>query len=101
MSDWKLYYGGGLTYSNKDGDPFHAPPSNAQVVVSDGGIQSGKTAYCWRTESGWNGCDTPGLWDYLLMYVGPKAIVFGRSIRDDEFWETMKRAMKERDEAVG
>ncbi len=99
--DWKIYYGNGLTFSSAEGDPFHAPGNNAQVVNNGGGLQSGKTAYYWNAESGWNGCDSPGLWDYLLLYIGPKAIVFGRSIRDDAFWEIMKRAIKERDEAVG
>jgi hypothetical protein len=89
---WKIYYGDGSTFSSEDGDPFHAPTSNVQVVDNDGKLQSGKTAYYWNAETGWNGCDTPGLWDYLLMYRGPKAVLFGRSIRDEDYWEIRKRA---------
>ena len=96
---WKIYYGDGSTYSNENGDPFSAQPNDIQVIITDGAVQSGKTAYYWDPANGWNGCDTPGLWDHLLMFVGPKAILFGRTIRDDAFWETMKRAIKERDEA--
>jgi hypothetical protein len=96
IKTFKIYYGDGSTYS---GDPFYAPPNNVQVIVNDGAIQSGKTAYYWNPDNGWNGCDTFGLWDHLLMFVGPKAVLFGRTIRDDDFWETMKRAIKERDEA--
>ena len=99
---WIIYYGDDSTYSDEDGDPFYAPSNNVQVIICDGGIQSAKTAYYWNSDggwSGWNGCDEAGLWDYLLMYVGPKAVIFGRSIRDDKFWAIMKRAIKERDEA--
>lgn len=99
MSEWKIYYSGGKTYSSEDGDAFHAPRVDVQVVVQDGGIQSGKTAYFWNPEIGWNACDWPGLWDYLQSFDGPQSVIFGRSIRDEEFWETMKRAEVERDEA--
>ena len=98
---WRIYYGDGSIYSNEDGDAFHAPPSNVQVIINDGAVQSGKTAYYWNPDNGWNGCDTFGLWDHLMMFIGPKAVLFGRTIRDDKFWEIMKRALKERDEAVG
>lgn len=95
---WRLYYGDGTTYS---GDPFYAPPVNAQVLVRENSsergfsVNYGKFAYFWRPDVGWNACDEAGLWDYLMLYCGPKAIVFGRVLRDEEFWETVKRAMRE------
>ena len=93
--NWRIYYGDGTSYSNEDGDPFYAPSSNVQVVVQDGKLQRGKDAYYWKPEMGWNGCDVLGLHDYLYQYIGPKAVLLGRSIRDDDFWETVKRAGKE------
>jgi hypothetical protein len=93
--DWKIFYGDKSTFSSDDGDPFHAPTNNVQVVNNNGKLQSGKTAYYWNFETGWNGCDTPGLWDYLLMYHGPKAVLFGRSIRDEDYWKVRKKAKAE------
>jgi hypothetical protein len=90
---WKIYYPEGLTFSDKDGDPFHAPQNNVQVVNNNGKIQSGKDAYYWNPDlGGWNGCDLDGYWDYMKMYVGPKAVLFGRTIRDEDYWEIRKRA---------
>jgi len=92
---WEIYYGDKSTFSSEDGDPFHAPQNNVQVVNNNGKLYYGKDAYYWRPDVGWNACDIPGLWDYLLMYRGPKAVLFGRSIRDEDFWETVKRAKVE------
>ncbi len=80
---WKIYYGDDSTYNSEDSSAYNVPPHNAQAIVTNGAIQSGKTAYYWSPDNGWNGCDEAGLWDHLLMFKGPKAIVFGRTIRDD------------------
>lgn len=92
---WKIYYGDGSTFSNENGDPFHAPSHNVQAVNNNGKTRHGKDAYYWHRDLGWKGCDIPGLWDYLLMYVGPKAVLLGRTIRDEDFWEIVKRAKVE------
>lgn len=96
---WRVYYADGSTYSDRDGDAFHAPTAGVQVVVmetpSGAPLRYGKDAYYWREDVGWQACDTPGLWDYLLMYVGPKAILIGRSIRDEDFWRILERAQRE------
>jgi len=93
--NWRVYYGDGSTFSSGDGDPFHAPPSNVQVVSQDGKLQSGKDAYYWKPEFGWQACDQAGLADYLMMYVGPKAILYGRTIRDEAYWGVRQRAKKD------
>ncbi len=96
---FKIYYSGGKTYSNEDGDPFHAPGVDVQVIMQDGGIQSGSTAYYWKEGVGWNACDAPGMYDYLMNHMGPQKTIFGRTIRDKEFWETRRRAKDEREQA--
>lgn len=97
---WRIYYGNGDTYSDRDGSPFYAPSTNVQVLareMADGaiGLSHGRDAYYWRDDFGWNGCDAPGLWDYMLNHVGPKQVIFGRTIRDDAFWATVDRARLE------
>lgn len=96
---FRIYYGGGQTYN---GDPYFAPPSNVQAVVQESTIAGAKPAimhskdmYYYRPDIGWNGCDTPGLWDYLLNYAGPKSVIFGRSIRDEEYWKAVQQAIEE------
>lgn len=94
-----IYYEDGTTYTERDGGPFHARPYGVQVVVQETAagapVRFGKDAFYWRDDVGWQACDTAGLWDYLLMYVGPKAVLFGRSIRDDTFWKVAERAQRE------
>lgn len=97
-SRWAIFYGDGTVFTSEDGEPFYAPSSNVQVVVQDGGLQSAKTAYYWKPEVGWCGCDEFGMHDYWQQYVGPKAVIFGRTIRNEDFWATMKRAQCWRDE---
>ena len=96
---WIIYYGDRSTFSSKDGDPFHAPAVNVQVVVTDGALQFSKENYYWNDDFGWQGCDIYGLHDYFYTYKGPKAMLFGRSIRDEDFWAIVKRATDERDAA--
>ena len=95
MVTWKIYYGDGSTYSD---DPFLAKATNVQVVAqSEGGkpiLMHGKDAYYWRPDIGWQGCDMVGLWDYLMLYQGPKAVLFGRTLRDVEFYDILKCAIE-------
>lgn len=93
---WRIYYSDGSTFSDRDGPPFEAPQLDVQVVAMHldgrGFINHGKDAYYWRPDIGWSGCDQAGLWDYLMFYRGPKAVIFGRSVRDAVYWQTVERA---------
>ena len=95
---WVIYYGDGSTYSDEDGDPYNAPPNNVQVVVDGGKIRFGKDAFYWHPDIGWCATDNAGFWDHMLMYIGPKAVIFGRNIRNEDFWEIKARAKKEWEE---
>ena len=91
-----IWYGDDTTYSHKDGDPYHAPQNNVQAVAcGDGPVRSNKEAYYWNNETGWQACDQNGLEDYKRMYVGPKAILYGRTIRNQDYWRIKKKAEEE------
>lgn len=99
MKRYRIYYGDGSTY---DGDPFLAPQTNVQVVLTEStAAVQGFTLACKHDRYYWNGtvwtpCDEAGMWDYLLMYRGPKALLFGRTtVRDEDFWATVTRARRE------
>lgn len=89
---FRIYYGDDSTYS---GDPFLAVPHNVICLAVPGKVWHSRDAYYWHKDMGWTPCDVPGMWDYLLNYVGPKAILFGRNVRDDIYWKIVDRAHKE------
>lgn len=98
---WRIYYGDGSTYSDRDGLPELAPNTNAQVVAREFpnnakgyALMHSKDAFVWR-EGRWDGVDTMGLWDYIIEHQGWQKIILGRSIRDDTFWKCVSRAGKE------
>lgn len=98
---WRVYYGDGLTYSDRDGSLYDAPRVDVQAIAIEQPpptpprIIQGKDFYIWREDLGWIGCDWGGLFDYLMLSPGPKTVLFGRAIRDDIFWEVVKRAVNE------
>ena len=98
---WRVYYGDNSVFSSYDGSPFEAPQVNVQAVTFEDasergfGLMQGKDAYYWHDNIGWSGCDSMGLFDYLMFYRGPKAVLFGRSIRDETFWAIVGRASQE------
>lgn len=102
MAKWRIYYGDHSTYSDRDGSAFYAPSFNATVVVRPFNnvrgyaLATAKDAFFWDDKNQWwNACDQAGLWDYLLMYKGPKAVIFGRSIRDKDYNDIVNRAADE------
>ena len=92
---WKIFYADESTYSHLDGSPFDAPSVGVEVVKLEERTMHGKDAYYWKDELAWVGCDIPGLWDYLMFHRGPKAVLFGRTIRDDLFWSIVAQATKD------
>ena len=90
---WRIYYSDGSTYN---GDPFEAPQVDVQAIAQGEPfiVMQGRDAYFWKDDR-WNPCDVPGMWDYLMMHRGPKAVLFGRNVRDDLYWAAVGRATKE------
>jgi hypothetical protein len=95
---WRIYYGDGSTFCDRDGDQWKAPATGVQVVAVEirGHVQlcHGKNVYIWR-DGLWIGCDEAGFYDYLMTPPEPKRVLFGRSIRTDSFWKIVERASKE------
>lgn len=89
---FRIYYGDGTTYS---GDPFEACPHNVICLSVPGKVWHSRDAYYWHKDMGFVPCDVPGMWDYLLNYVGPKQILFGRNVRDEDYWRIVARAQSE------
>lgn len=96
---WRVYYGDGSTASSEDVGPFSICPNNVQVVVAENNnglsVMQGKDYFYWSDKMGWCPCDTGGLWDYLLIGTGPKYVLHGRSIRDEDYWNIVSRAASE------
>ncbi len=98
---FRIYYGDGSTYS---GDPYYAPPTNVQcIVMEDPKTARGyrlvtertRDAYYFR-EGRWWACDEMGFYDYMYEHIGPKAVVFGRTMtRSEDYWAIVNRAKDE------
>lgn len=102
---WCIYYTDETTFSSKDGSPFDAPQIDVQALAEStpGGkrpfrVNIRQDHFCWSNLNGWYGCDWSGLWDYLMHYKGPKAVLFGRMATDKQFQRITKKAF---DEGVG
>lgn len=100
MLRWRIYYGDGGTYSNEDGGPEAAPARNVQIIVQADEMvgryyQSCSDHYVWEYErERWRGCDAFGLFDYLLD-PGPRKVIFGRTIDNDEYADLLRRVDEE------
>lgn len=104
---WRIYYGDGSTYSDRDGDAYQAPVENVQVISqSDRSSAKGWILmhgrltqdgyYCWRSDGyGWDLHEPAGFWDYMFHFRGPKAVIFGRTIPTDDFHKIVGRASEE------
>jgi hypothetical protein len=89
---WRAYYDDETICA---GDPFEARPHGVICVAVSGKVWHSRDAYYWHRDMGWTPCDVPGMWDYWLTYIGPKAVLFGRNVRDELYWKIVERAMRE------
>ncbi len=97
---WRIYYGDGSTFSDRDGPPERAPVVDVQCVVHEANnargfvVRHNKDAWIWMADH-WRPVDWPGLYDHLYFAPNPKTIIFGRTVRDDDFWHIVGRATRE------
>jgi len=102
---WRIYYGDGSVFSNRDGTAFDAPAINVQVIAQESDNDAGRILmhgtslrayYCWRDdEKQWYCTDEVGFYDYMMLMLGPKRVLFGRTLRNEAFYEVMKVAIDE------
>jgi hypothetical protein len=98
---WRIYYGDGETFSDRDGSPFDARTYDVQVIAVESSLEERgfrlvhkKDFYRWQRDE-WYGMDEAGLWDYIMLSTGPKCIFVGRTIKNDEYWLVLRRAKAE------
>lgn len=97
MTDFRIYYDGGETYS---GDPFNAPAFGVLVIVQRNEthlkrLVSGGDYFVWR-DGEWYSCDYIGMVDYLQQ-PGPKRVLFGRMVDREYFYSIARKAEKDPD----
>lgn len=95
---WKIYYSDGTSYSDIDGSPFDAPARDVQVIaIEDSNVGKtfvGKEDMYWYKDGRWFGGDMFGLYDYLIDN-GPRKVIFGRVLDNDNFKKIMKLAIED------
>lgn len=99
---WKVWYDGGSTFSSADGPPENAPKRGVQAIACADAecgryICRSNDFYIWSVydgQPGWQGVDYFGLWDYL-QEPGAKIVLFGRTIGNAEYRQTLNRVMND------
>jgi len=96
---WLIYYDDGSTYGDRDGSPFSARRDGVQVIAQESPatptgfiLMHKKDHYFWRADIGWQGCDLSGMYDYLIFYRAESVVLFGRVLRDEDYYATVRRA---------
>ena len=96
---FRIYYADGM-YSDTDGDIFDAPAWGVQFVttIGPGGRWWGRYGedYYWLDGDIIEGGDLGGLFDYLQR-PGPRKVLFGRTIPDDQWSVLTERALHDPD----
>ena len=96
---WKIFYGDGSTFTDKDGRLELVPKCNVQgIAVEDDTlgrrIESSEDFYIWTPENGgWRGANHFRMAEYL-MEPGYKLVLFGRTLDDMDFrklWDRISR----------
>lgn len=92
MIDWLIRYADGSTYDSRDGAAWEAPRWGVlRVYFCDErtGVSMEPSPighWIWR-DGRWVGLDDlSGFYDYLGNHEGPCVVLFGRTLRDDD-WE--------------
>ena len=100
---WCIYYGDQSTYAGStDEEAFMAPALNVQVISIENpkrnkghGLVTGYDAYYYK-HGRFFGCDTAGVYDYLMTHPGPNKVLFGRTMAKEEAWNAIvSRAKRE------
>lgn len=99
---WRIYYSDRDPVSGStDEEAFWVPTIDVQATVHEElkratgfGVVTERKVYCYKDGRFW-GADEIGMYDYLFHHPGPKAILFGRTIKDDNWNTAVQRAIKE------
>lgn len=98
---YRIYYGNGSAYSDRDGLPENAPKVGVQVIVQQEGsergyrIMQGTDCYWWLGDQ-WAAGDIFGCNDWRYYSgIGHRIDLRGLAIRDEEWEIIMRRATQE------
>lgn len=97
MVPWRIFYGDGSEYDDA-ANPWAAPALDVQVIrirAPNPGMTFGQPFY-WYDMGLWYGGDHFGLWDYLQR-LGPKKVIFGRTVPNEVFQRCKDRATRDPD----
>ena len=105
MSDWRIYYGDGSTFSSADGEPQESPAWGA-VLVTQPAVKGMDTLllndpfFVHRADRAlWLTCDYPGLMDQLAHYAHAiDCVRVGRWAEPGDWKAIAARAREEVDE---
>lgn len=103
MPDWKIYYGDGSSFDERQGSPLAAPAFGVICIVFPDDlvgriILHRHDWYYWLASEGrWSGGDIHGLLDRLLNNLEVAAVKQGRSVSNDTFRGIMRLADKDVD----
>lgn len=103
---WRIYYGDGSTYSDRDGSPFDAPAGNVQVISQEqdngrctplSGIDSNVPVDCYRWNGeAWTACQYMDLPQYYLTHEGPQKVLLAYEMNQkQDFLTILERAIRE------
>ncbi len=93
-SRWLIVYHDTATFSDSDGDPWDAPGWGVTVIAQTNGtnILKGGEGYYWWDHDQWFSGDLMGLFQYLAEPGDGKAVVFGKWIDRDQYYERQDQA---------
>ena len=92
--DWRIYYGDGSEYTDRDGPPEKAPGWNVQIIAqsndSVGRELIHRCDYYLREGEDWIGVDLIGLVDHL---VARGILKVGRCLPTEDYRDIIQRAI--------
>ena len=96
---WRVYYDGGVVYTDADGPPFDGPGYGVLAIWQKGhDLLFNKDYYLWhRTDRCWLEVDLVGLVDWLVI-AAPliEAVKVGRAVSGPAFKAVMRRVNADR-----
>ena len=103
MPEWRVYYSGGTSFSSGEGAPWDAPATGVQAIVNIdnmvGRVILSSCDYYWfdNVAMSWFCGDIAGLHQYLMLSKGPKSVLFGQYVSNEEFHRCYGAALADAD----
>lgn len=102
MAKWKIYYGDGAVFSDRDGTLIDAPRFNVQIVTQENPVTgrdllSGWDYYLFQQAMGWFGIkDIIDLIDHFENIHLIDAVLKGRTLNTSDFDAILAQAINDK-----